>query len=92
MGECLPPASDELLDRYAAVLHTLGAAHGITGLRHGRPGWLVGDVAPGRTLMDMARFELEAESLLGAGVALMASSAPAAAGMAGAPLRVTSAA
>lgn len=92
MSTCLPPASDELLDRYGGVLHTLGAAHGITGLRHGRPGVVVGDVAPGRTYFDMARFELEAESLLKASVALVSSDAPAAAVMAGAPLRVTAAA
>ena len=92
MSTQLEMASDELLDRYSVVLIHLGARHGISGLRHGGPGWLVGDVADGRTLTDMALFEAEAESLLGAGVALMASDAPAASGVAGAQLRVATAA
>ncbi|MGH9067835.1 MAG: hypothetical protein ACRD0J_10150 [Acidimicrobiales bacterium] len=94
-GTCsakLAPASDEVLDRYGAVLADLGARWGISGLRHGRPGTLVADVAPGRTLTDMARFELEAQSLLGATVALVSSDAPSAPAMAGAPLRATTAA
>ena len=92
MSAPLEPANEELLDRYAAVLFDLAAAHGITGLRHGRPGWLVGDVAAGRTLMDMARFEAEATSLLGASVALVSSDAPSAPGMTGATLRTSTAA
>ena len=92
MNETLAPASDELLDRYGAVLATLGESHGISGLRHAGEGTVVADVAPGHTYFDLARFELEAESLLGAALAVIPSSAPAAAGMAGAPLRATSAA
>lgn len=39
--------------------------HGLSRLRHGGPGLVVADVEAGRTLLDLARFELEAESLLG---------------------------
>ncbi len=48
MNAHLAPASDELLDRYGPVLADLGASWGISALRHGRPGTLVADVAPGR--------------------------------------------
>ena len=90
MSEPLVPATEDLLARYGAVLTDLGGAHGVTGLRHGGPGILVADVEVGRTLMDLALFELEAESLLGAAVAVVASDAPAAARLAGMPLRATS--
>ncbi len=92
MSKPLPPASDDLLNRYGAVLGDLGAAHGLSRLRHAAPGVVVADVEDGRTLSDVARFELEAESLLGAALAVIASDAPAAARLASAPLQATSAA
>lgn len=90
MDESLLPASDDLLDRYGAVLADLGVAHGLFRLRHGGPGVVVADVEPGRTLSDLARFEIEAESLLGAALALIASDTLAAARLVGEPLRATS--
>lgn len=92
MSKSLAPASEDLLDRYGAVLGDLGAAHGLSRLRHGGPGVVVADVEEGRTLSDLARFELEAESLLGAALAVIASDAPAAARLASAALQATSAA
>ena len=72
------PAPDEVLDRYAAALAALAANHGLSNLRHGGPGTIIADVEQGRTLMDLANFELEAESLLGHEVFAMSSDAPAA--------------
>ncbi len=92
MSKPLPPASEDLLNRYGAVLGDLGAAHGLSRLRHAAAGVVVADVEDGRTLSDLARFELEAESLLGAALAVIASDAPAAARLASAPLQATSAA
>jgi hypothetical protein len=85
-------APEELLDRYAAVLADLAQRHGLSNLRHGGPGTIVADVAPGRTLADLARFELEAESLLGHEVFVVSSDAPAAPRLAGEPLRSSNAA
>lgn len=85
-------ASDELLDRYGAVLARLGRRHGLSTLRHGGPGTLVVDVERGRTYLDLARFELEAEALLGACVRVVSADAPRAREIAGAPLRASSAA
>lgn len=87
-----PSASDELLDRYGAVLADLASRHGLSGLRHGGPGTIVADVEPGRTLSDLARFELEAESLIGYGVHVVSSDAPAAGRLAGRPLKAAHAA
>ena len=80
------PANEELLDRYTAVLVGLGQRHGLSGLRHGGPGTLVVEVEPGRTYLDLARFELEAEALLGAGVTVVSSDATRAREITGAPL------
>ncbi len=86
------PASEELLDRYGAVLVGLGRSHGLSRLRHGGPGILIADVEPGRTYMDLARFELEAEALLAARLTVLSADAPRARQIAGAPLRSTDAA
>jgi hypothetical protein len=85
-------APEELLDRYAAVLADLAQRHGLSKLRHGGPGTIVADVAQGRTLADLARFELEVESLLGQEVFVVSSDAPAAPRLAGEPLRSSNAA
>jgi len=86
------PAPPELLDRYAAVLFDLAVRHGLSQLRHGGRGTIVAEVEPGRTLTDLAHFELEAESLLGHDVFVVSSDAPAAAQLAGAPLTASHAA
>jgi len=85
-------APEELLDQFAAVLADLAQRHGLSNLRHGGPGTIVADVGPGRTLADLARFELEAESLLGHEVVVVSSDAPAARRLAGGPLRSSNAA
>ena len=92
MSKPLAPASEDLLNRYGAVLGDLCAAHGLSRLRHAAAGVVVADVEDGRTLSDLARFEFEAESLLGVAPAVIASDAPAAARLASAPLQATSAA
>lgn len=67
----MPPASEQLLREHAEGLRALGAKLGVTKLRvAGRAGWLVGAVAPGRDMLDMAQFEVEVEQLIGAGVRL----------------------
>jgi hypothetical protein len=88
----LGPASEALLDRYAAVLEELGSRHGLSNLRHGGVGIIVADVAAGRTYLSLARFELEAESLLAASLVLVSSDAPRAASIVSRPLRATAAA
>jgi hypothetical protein len=86
------PAPEALLDRFAAVLGDLGTWHGLSNLRHGGPGTIVADVEHGRTLTDLARFELEAESLIGHEVFVISSDAPAGSSLVGDPLRVPTAA
>lgn len=86
------PAPEELLDRYAAVLADLATRHGLTNLRHGGLGTVIADVEPGRTLTDLAQFELESESLLNHEIFVISSDAPAAAALTGHPLQAPHAA
>ena len=86
------PARKELLDRFAAVLADLGARHGLSNLRHGGAGTVVADVEAGRTYLDLARFELEAESLLGTSFTVVSSDAPRAGRIVAGPLRSVDAA
>jgi len=81
-----PAAPPELLDRYAALLVDLAKRHGLSNLRHGRPGKVVADVDQGRTYFDLARFEMEACSVLGHDVAVISSDAPSASELAGSGL------
>jgi hypothetical protein len=81
-----------LLDRFAAVLADLAGRHGLSKLRHGGHGTIVAEVEPGRTLTDLARFELDAESLLGHEVFVISDDAPAADRVVGGPLRSPNAA
>lgn len=83
MGPAAPP---ELLDRYAALLIDLAKRHGLSNLRHGGPGKIVADVERGRTYFDLARFEMEARSVLGHDVAVISSDAPSAPELAGSGL------
>lgn len=92
VGHVKAPAPEELLDRFAAVLADLAERHGLSNLRHGGPGTVVADVEPGRTLSDLARFELEAESLLDHELFVVSSDAPAAHRLTGGPLRSSDAA
>jgi hypothetical protein len=81
------PTSKELLDRFAAVLGGLGARHGLSNLRHGGAGTVVADVEAGRTYLDLARCELEAESLWGTSLTVVSSDAPRADRIVAGPLR-----
>ena len=85
----LRPDPEELLDRYAAALDGLAARYGLSHLRHGGVGTVIADVEPGRTLTDLARFEREAESLIGYDIFVMSSDAPAAQNSGGAPLHLS---
>lgn len=82
-------ASECLLDRFAAVLADPAVRHGLSNLGHGGPGTVF--AASRHTLCDLARFELEAESLLGKEVFVISSDAPAAPSMSGHPLQIASA-
>ncbi len=84
--------SKELLDRFAAVLADLGTRYGLSNLRHGGAGTVVADVEAGRTYLDLAQFELEAESLLGSSLTVVSSDAPRASRIVAGPLRSVDAA
>lgn len=60
------------------MLETLAAQHGLTELRHGGDGVVVATVEPGRTYLDLARFEADAAAVLGGEVEVVPDSAPAA--------------
>lgn len=85
-------ATEELLDRFAAVLTDLADRHGLSNLRQADRGAVVADVAPGRTYLDLADFELEAESVLGAALFVIPSGSPHGRDVAGRPLRASIAA
>lgn len=77
-GSMRMPASEELLDCYAAALVSLSGRHGLSNLRYGGSGTVIADVEPNRSLINLANFELEAETLLAHEVFVMSSDAPAA--------------
>lgn len=66
-------AADVQLIRFARVLETLAAKHGLSELRLAGEGRLIADVESGRTLLDIARFEIEAQAVLHARVAVVSS-------------------
>jgi hypothetical protein len=73
----LPVADDPLLRRSAALLHTLAARHGLRELALGQgAGELVVTVGPDGSYLDLAEFELEAETLLHARVRAVSSGSP----------------
>lgn len=57
-------ATEEQLLRFAQVLTDLGARHGLSNLRRAGDGRIVADIADGKTYLDVARFEIEAEAVL----------------------------
>jgi hypothetical protein len=67
------PATDDQLGRFARALENLGLRHGLSNFRLGRPGELIADIAGGRTYLDVARFELDAEAVVQAGVSVLLS-------------------
>lgn len=66
-------ATEDQLIRFARVLETLATKHGLSNLRLAGDGQLIADVNAGRTLLDIARFELEARAVLQASVAIISS-------------------
>jgi hypothetical protein len=64
------PAPEAALREHADGLRELAARHGILELRIAGPGRLVGRLAEDRDLFDVADFETEASTLLGAEVEL----------------------
>lgn len=81
-----PAAPVDVLDRFAPVLVDLAGRHGLSNLRHGGPGTVVVDVAPGRSYFDLAEFEYEAEAVLDYDLFVVSSGAPAAGRITGEPL------
>lgn len=71
--EDMNPASEEQLVRFARVLATLGERHGLSNFRKAGEGQVIADIEKGRTYMDIAHFEIEAEGLLQAGVSVLPS-------------------
>lgn len=66
-------ATEDQLMTFAEVIETLAQRHGLTNLCLGGDGQLVADVAAGRTLLDIARFENEAQAVLQASVSIVSS-------------------
>lgn len=85
-------APEAQLVRYAQALETLAGNHVLTNLRLAGDGQLIADVDAGRTLLDIAHFEIEARAVLQATVAVISSRAPLAAQVDKGPLVASSAA
>lgn len=66
-------ATQDQLIKFADVIETLARRHGLTNLCLAGDGQLVADVAAGRTLLDIARFENEAQAVLQASVSIISS-------------------
>lgn len=66
-------ATSEQLVRFAQVLTDLGVRHGLSNLHRAGDGRIIADIAAGQTYLDVARFELEAEAVLQAGVSVILS-------------------
>lgn len=66
-------ATQDQLIKFAEVIETLAQRHGLTNLCLGGDSQLVADVAAGRTLLDIARFENEAQAVLQASVSIVSS-------------------
>jgi hypothetical protein len=66
-------ATEEQLSRFARVLTDLGSRHGLSGFRRAGDGRLIADIAGGKTYLDVARFEIEAEAVLQAAVSVILS-------------------
>jgi hypothetical protein len=72
-----PLADDDALRQHDTVLRVLAEEHGLMDLALGDgQAEIIATVAPGRTCIDVARFELAAADLLGVVVHVTPSSAP----------------
>lgn len=66
-------ATEAQMLRFAQALVNLARGHGLTSLRLAGDGQIIADVAEGRTLLDIARFEIEAQAILQARVSVVSS-------------------
>lgn len=90
--EIVKLATEDQLDRSAELLTVLGQRHGLSIFRHAGRGRVVADAEAGRTYLDVANFELEAEGMLQARLTVITSGAPSAADAGGRAVGATSAA
>ncbi|MDE3202902.1 MAG: hypothetical protein KGQ66_01620 [Acidobacteriota bacterium] len=79
-------ATEEQIVRFAQVLTDLGVRHGLSNLHRAGVGRIIADIAEGQTYLDVARFELEAEAVLQAGVSVILSDTETATRLDGGPL------
>ena len=86
------PATEAQMLRFAQALNTLARGHGLSNLRVAGEGQLIADIAKGRTLLDVARFEIEAQAVLQARVSVISSRAELASHVESRPLVASSAA
>jgi hypothetical protein len=87
--EAMKPATEDLLDRAAGLLSTLGQRHGLSNFRHAGRGRVVADAEPERTYLDVAEFELAAEGMLQARLTVITSGALSATAAAGRAVATT---
>ena len=80
------PATEAQMLRFATTLTTLARGHGLSNLRLVEDGQVIADIDPGRTLLDVARFEIEAQGLLQARVSVISSRSELASQLASRPL------
>lgn len=90
--ETVKPATEDLLDRSGELLTVLSQLHGLSNFRHAGPGRVVADADAGRTYLDVAKFELEAEGMLRARLTVITSGAPSAVDAGGRAIAATSSA
>ncbi len=88
----MSPATEAQMLRFAQALDNLARRHGLSNLRVAGEGRLVADVAKARTLLDIARFEIEAQAVLKARVSVISSRAELASLVESRPLVASSAA
>ncbi|MEP6461818.1 MAG: hypothetical protein ABJC62_00045 [Frankiaceae bacterium] len=74
------------------MLIDLGGRHGLSNFRRAGDGRLIADIEQGKTYLDVARFELEAEGVLRAGVSVVLSKTDTAARLDRGPLAADQAA
>lgn len=88
----MDPATEAQMLRFAEALNTLARGDGLSNLRLAGEGQLIADVAEGRTLLDIARFEIEAQAVVQAHVSVISSRAELASHIDDRPLVASSAA
>ncbi len=88
----MDPAPEAQMLRFAQALITLARGHGLSNLRLAGDGQIIADIAEGRTLLDVARFEIEAQAVLQSRVSVLSSRAELASSVDNGPLAASSAA